>query len=110
MPRIQTLGKCDRNTWFDKNGGVDMPEPHRMFGRCREDLRTMKGKVLDFERSNVSQTLVPFISHDIHHHLASIYCNAEFMSDPDICQTDREQFLAEVRGTDLRCFLIYGVF
>jgi len=109
MPRIRTLGKCDRNTWFDKIRGVDMPEPHRMFCRGREELRTMKGKVLDFERSNVSQTLVPFISHDIRHHLASIYCNAEFMSDPDICQTDREQFLAEVRGTDLRCFLIYGV-
>jgi K+-sensing histidine kinase KdpD len=55
--------------------------------------------VLEFERSTASQTLLPFISHDIRHHLASIYCNVEFMSDPDICQTDREQLLAEVRGT-----------
>jgi signal transduction histidine kinase len=42
---------------------------------------------------------VPFISHDIRHYLASINCNVEFMSDPNICQTDREHLLAEVRGT-----------
>jgi signal transduction histidine kinase len=98
MPRIQTPEKCDQNTGFSKNG-ADIPEPHQMFGHGPEDLRTTKGNVLDFERSNVTQTLVPFISHDIRHHLASIYCNIEFMSDPDICQTDREQLLAEVRGT-----------
>jgi signal transduction histidine kinase len=98
MPRIQTPEKCDQKTGFSKNG-ADIPEPHQMFGHGPEDLRTTKGNVLDFERSNVTQTLVPFISHDIRHHLASIYCNIEFMSDPDICQTDREQLLAEVRGT-----------
>ena len=59
----------------------------------------MKGNVLEFEQSRFRQTLIRFISHDIRHYLASIYCNVEFMSDPDICQTDREQLLAEVRGT-----------
>jgi signal transduction histidine kinase len=98
MPRIQTPEKCDQNTGFRKNG-TDITECHQMFGHGPEDLRTTKGNVLDFERSTITQTLVPFISHDIRHHLASIYCNIEFMSDPGICQTDREQLLAEVRGT-----------
>jgi signal transduction histidine kinase len=98
MPRKQTPEKCDQNTGFSKNG-ADIPESHQMFGHGPEDLRTTKGNVLDFERSTVNQTLVPFISHDIRHHLASIYCNIEFMSYPGICQTDREQLLAEVRGT-----------
>jgi signal transduction histidine kinase len=59
----------------------------------------MKGNVPEFERSAANQTLALFISHDIRHHLASIYCNIEFISDPDIRPTDREQLLAEVRGT-----------
>jgi hypothetical protein len=79
--------------------GADIPESHQMFGHGPEDLRTTKDNGLDFERSTVNQTLAPFISHDIRHHLASIYCNIEFRSDPGICQTDREQLLAEVRGT-----------
>jgi signal transduction histidine kinase len=64
-----------------------------------EGFRTTNGNVFEFERSISSQTLVPFIAHDMRHHLASIYCNVEFMSGPDICQTDREELLAEVRGT-----------
>jgi signal transduction histidine kinase len=99
MPRIQTVSKCDRNTWFNKNSSVDTPEPHHPCGHGSEEFRTTNGNMLEFERPTGSQTLVPFIAHDIRHHLASIYCNVEFMSDPDICQTDREQLLAEVRGT-----------
>src|ERR1700739_2974469 len=56
-------------------------------------------RALERERSTISQTLAPFISHDIRHHLASINCNVEFMTDPNMRQTDREQLLAEVRGT-----------
>ena len=99
MPRIQTLRKCDRNTWLNQNGAVDTPEPHHPRSHGSEELRTTKGNVLEFERSTASQTLALFLSHDIRHHLASIYCNIEFMSDPDMRQTDREQLLAEVRGT-----------
>jgi signal transduction histidine kinase len=96
MPRIQTLRKCYRKEW---NGAVDTRAPHRPCDHGSEEFLTMNGNVLDFERSTTSQTLVPFLAHDIRHHLASIYCNIEFMSDPDIGRTDREQLLAEVRGT-----------
>jgi signal transduction histidine kinase len=86
-----------------KNGSVDIREPHHPCAHGSEGFRTTNGNVLEFERPTGSQvlvqTLVPFIAHDIRHHLASIYCNVEFMSDPDICQTDREQLLTEVRRT-----------
>jgi signal transduction histidine kinase len=98
MPRIQTSEECDQNRRFSKNC-ADVTESHSLFGHGPDDFRTTKGSVLDLERSTVTQALVPFISHDIRHHLASIYCNIEFMSDPDIGHTDREQLLAEVRGT-----------
>src|SRR5260370_34955526 len=99
MPRIQALRKCDRNTWFNKNGALDTLEPHHPCSHGSEEFRTTNGTVLEFERSTASQTLALFISHDIRHHLASIYCKVEFMSDPDICQNDCEQLMAEVART-----------
>jgi signal transduction histidine kinase len=99
MPRIQTMRKCNRNTRFNKNTAVEPKEPHHSVGHGAEGFRTTNRNVFEFERSILSQTLAPFIAHDIRHHLASIYCNVEFMSGPDICQTDREELLAEVHGT-----------
>jgi signal transduction histidine kinase len=99
MSRIQTLRTCGRNAWLENNGSVNTPEAHHPFGRGAEELRTTNGSALEWERSAIAQMLVPFISHDIRHYLASINCNVDFMSDPAICQTDREQLLAEVRGT-----------
>jgi signal transduction histidine kinase len=99
MPRMQTLRKYDRNMWFDKNGAMDTPEPNHRCNHGSEEFRPTNENVLEFERSTASQTLGLFISHDIRNYLASIYCDIEFVSDPDICQTDREQLLAGVRGT-----------
>jgi signal transduction histidine kinase len=78
---------------------VDTAEHHHRLYRGREELGTANGRVLECDRSNISQKLAPFISHDIRHRLATINCNVEFMSDPDICQSDRDQLLDEVRGT-----------
>ena len=99
MPRRQTLRKYERKMWVDKNGAVDTPEPNHRCNHGLEELRPTNENVLKFERSTASQTLGLFISHDIRNYLASIYCDIEFVSDPDICQTDREQLLAGVRGT-----------
>jgi signal transduction histidine kinase len=98
MPRIQTLKTYERNMWFDKNA-VDTPEPTHRCNHGSEEVRTTSENVLEFERSTASQMLGLFISHDIRNYLTSIYCDIEFMSDPDICRTDREQLLAGVRGT-----------
>jgi signal transduction histidine kinase len=99
MSRIQPLRKCERNPRFNQNGSVDTPEHHHPLYHGREELRTTSARVVECERSSISQELAPFISHDIRHHLATINCNVEFMTDPDICQTDRDQLLDEVRGT-----------
>jgi signal transduction histidine kinase len=99
MPRIQAPGTCDRNAQINKSGANEMAEHRQMSGYGPEELRSAKDSVLEFGGSTVNHTLVPFISHDIRHHLAAIYCNLDFMSDQGICPTDREQLLAEVRGT-----------
>jgi signal transduction histidine kinase len=99
MPRIQPLRKYERNPCVNQNGSVDTPEHHHPLYHGTEELRTTSGRVLECERSSISQNLAPYISHDMRHHLASINCNVEFMTDPNICQTDRDQLLAEVRET-----------
>jgi signal transduction histidine kinase len=85
--------------WFDKNGAMETREPNHRCNHGLEEFQTTNENVLEFGRSTASETLGLFISHDIRNYLASIYCDIEFVSDPDICQTDREQLLAGVRGT-----------
>ena len=97
MPRKQTLQKCDLDAWSNKNDAVGAREHHHPFSHDLEK-RTTNKSLLEFDGSTICQALVPFISHDIRHHLASINCNIEFMIAPNIRQKDREYLMAEVRG------------
>jgi hypothetical protein len=80
MPRMQTLRRCDRDTRFNKITAMETREPHDSGCHGAEGFRTMKGNAFEFERSTLSQTLFSFIAHDFRHHLASIFCDVEFMS------------------------------
>src|ERR1700739_4503890 len=99
MPRMQTLRRCDRNTRLNKITAMQATEPYDSGGHGTEGFGATNGNAFEFERSTLSQTLVSFIAHDFRHHLASIFCDVEFMSGPDISQRDREELLADVRRT-----------
>jgi signal transduction histidine kinase len=99
MPRTQTLRRCDRTTRFNKITAMAATEPHGSGGHGAEGFGSTNGKAFEFERSTLAPTLFSFIAHDFRHHLASIFCDVEFMSDSDISQTDREELLADVRRT-----------
>jgi hypothetical protein len=43
MPRIQTLRKCDRNTWFNENSAVDTPEPPIRLAMARKSFEPRTG-------------------------------------------------------------------
>jgi signal transduction histidine kinase len=94
---MQTLRKCDRNTPFNKITALKAIEPYDSGGHGAEAFRAANGNAFEFERSTLSRTPVSFIAHDFRHHLASIFCDVEFMSGPDVSQRDREELLAEVR-------------
>jgi signal transduction histidine kinase len=96
MQRTRTLGKGDQNKSFDTDGVGELQNFRQLQNHRPHKLRATKRNLLDFARSNATQLLAPIVSHDIRHHLTSIYCNVEFMNDPDICQAEREQLLAEV--------------
>ena len=74
--------------WFDKNGAMETREPNHRCNHGLEEFQTTNENVLEFGPSTANETLGLFISHDIRNYLASIYCDIEFVSDPDICQTD----------------------
>jgi signal transduction histidine kinase len=61
--------------------------------RVRADQRNLTAEL----KAHDECSFISFISHDLRHLLTSVCCNAEFMSGPGICQTDREQLLADVR-------------
>jgi C4-dicarboxylate-specific signal transduction histidine kinase len=48
-------------------------------------------------RRSLVASIASFLSHDIRHHLAVVYCNAEFMSEPKTLETDRKQLLEEIK-------------
>jgi signal transduction histidine kinase len=66
-----------------------------------EPVRVNPQKLMTQLEAHHNHSLISFISHDLRHHLASVYCNVEFMSQPGICQADREQLLEDVRGSML---------
>jgi signal transduction histidine kinase len=63
-----------------------------------ERVRVNQQKLTAELEPHDDHSLVSFISHDLRHLLATVYCNVEFMSKPGLRQTDREQLLADVRG------------
>jgi signal transduction histidine kinase len=96
MQRTRTLVKADQNKLLGRDGVGEFPNLRQLLNHRPKERQTTKRNRLDFARSNATQLLAPIVSHDIRHHLTSISCNVEFMSDPDICQVEREQLLAEV--------------
>jgi K+-sensing histidine kinase KdpD len=46
---------------------------------------------------SLATLIASLLSHDIRHHLAAVYCNAEFMNDPETLAADRKQLFEEVK-------------
>jgi signal transduction histidine kinase len=75
MLSMPALGMWKAGCQFDQDGAFDLSELRRLatIGRMAQ-----------------------FISHDLRHHLSAVYSGAEFMSDANTPQTDREGLLKEV--------------
>ncbi|WP_263356774.1 sensor histidine kinase [Acidicapsa ligni] len=97
MPSVQTRERRNR-TVLRHNREISMPRIRQISSEPAEEINIPNGESLEFERSIQSSHLLAFISHDFRHHLAGIYCNVEFMSDPTICPTDRQELLEDVQS------------
>ena len=82
---------------LSEDGAEEIRELSRAFERMRIQLRRSQKELLDSERLATIGRMASSISHDLRHYLSAMYANAEFMSDGNISQPEREELMLEVQ-------------
>jgi len=82
---------------LSEDGAEEIRELSRAFERMRVQLRRTQKELLDSERLATIGRMASSISHDLRHYLSAMYANAEFMSDGNISQTERQELMQEVQ-------------
>jgi len=82
---------------LSEDGAEEIRELSRAFERMRIQLRRTQRELLDSERLATIGRMASSISHDLRHYLSAMYANAEFMSDGNISQSEREELMVEVQ-------------
>lgn len=82
---------------LSEDGAEEIRELSRAFERMRVQLRRTQRELLDSERLATIGRMASSISHDLRHYLSAMYANAEFMSDGNISQSEREELMVEVQ-------------
>jgi len=82
---------------LSEDGAEEIRELSRAFERMRVQLRRTQRELLDSERLATIGRMASSISHDLRHYLSAMYANAEFMSNENISQAEREELMVEVQ-------------
>jgi signal transduction histidine kinase len=82
---------------LSEDGAEEIRELSRAFERMRVQLQRTQKDLLDSERLATIGRMASSISHDLRHYLSAMYANAEFMSDGNILQSEREELMLEVQ-------------
>jgi signal transduction histidine kinase len=82
---------------LSEDGAEEIRELSRAFERMRIQLKRTQKELLDSERLATIGRMASSISHDLRHYLSAMYANAEFMSDGNISQSEREELMLEVQ-------------
>jgi signal transduction histidine kinase len=82
---------------LSEDGAEEIRELSRAFERMRVRLQRTQKDLLDSERLATIGRMASSISHDLRHYLSAMYANAEFMSDGNIHQSEREELMLEVQ-------------
>ena len=82
---------------LSEDGAEEIRELSRAFERMRVQLRRSQKELLDSERLATIGRMASSISHDLRHYLSAMYANAEFMSDGNISQAERQELMMEVQ-------------
>ena len=82
---------------LSEDGAEEIRELSRAFERMRIQLQRSQKELLDSERLATIGRMASSISHDLRHYLSAMYANAEFMSNGNISQPEREELMLEVQ-------------
>jgi signal transduction histidine kinase len=83
---------------LSEDGAEEIRELSRAFERMRIQLQRTQKELLDSERLATIGRMASSISHDLRHYLSAMYANAEFMSNGNISQSEREELMLEVQS------------
>jgi signal transduction histidine kinase len=83
---------------LSEDGAEEIRELSRAFERMRVQLQRTQRELLDSERLATIGRMASSISHDLRHYLSAMYANAEFMSNGNISQSEREELMLEVQS------------
>ncbi|MBS1800426.1 MAG: HAMP domain-containing histidine kinase [Acidobacteria bacterium] len=96
MEGVRAVGGGNYTYRIRDEGAEEVRELSRAFDRMRTQLQQSQKELVQAERLATIGRMASSISHDLRHYLSAIYANAEFMSEANIPQAEREELLAEV--------------
>jgi signal transduction histidine kinase len=93
---VRALGKGDYEYPLVARGSDEVAEVTASFLRMRTGLQETQRRLLESERLATIGQMASSISHDLRHSLAAVMANAEFLSDSNRSQAEREELYHEV--------------
>lgn len=94
---VAALEKGDFGYPLKTKGKDEAAELSRAFDAMRDSLLRTQQSLLESERLATIGRMANSISHDLRHSLAAIVANAEFLSERDLPQDQREELYQEVQ-------------
>ncbi len=93
---VRALGKGDYEFPLVARGSDEVAEVTASFLRMRTGLQETQRELIESERLATIGRMASSISHDLRHSLAAVMANAEFLSDNNRSQSERDELYHEV--------------
>lgn len=98
---VRALGRGDYQYRLKVHTGDEVGELTTAFDQMRSRIQQAQRELVDAERLATIGQMASSISHDLRHHLAAIYANAEFLADDRRGPADRHESYEEIRSAVL---------
>ncbi len=95
--RVQAYGANTFPIHTDVKGTREVRELAETFTEMHDRIERSNRARLESERLATIGRMASSVSHDLRHYLASIYANAEFLSQRDTTDEERVEFLQDIR-------------
>jgi signal transduction histidine kinase len=94
---VRAFARGDSTYTLEAKGNVEVAELSAAFVFMRDQLADSQRKQLEAERLAALGRAAGSISHDLRHHLAALVANAEFLHDPNLSDSDRDELYREIQ-------------
>lgn len=94
---VRALERGDFEYPLEMRQGDELAEVTAAFDEMRQNLQKTQQRLLEAEQFATIGRMASSISHDLRHPLTAIVANAEFLSEDNLTQSQREELNREVR-------------